>query len=34
MGINRAKVSSENVEGMGYAIPASQIPDLIESWID
>lgn len=31
IGINTAKVSSTDVEGMGYAIPISQVLDLIES---
>ncbi len=31
VGINTAKVSSTDVEGMGYAIPVSQIMDFIES---
>lgn len=31
IGINTAKVSSTEVEGMGYAIPISQVLDLIES---
>ena len=31
VGINTAKVSSTDVEGMGYAIPISQVLDLIES---
>lgn len=31
VGINTAKVSSTDVEGMGYAIPISQVMDLIES---
>lgn len=33
VGINTAKVSSTDVEGMGYAIPISQVLDLIESLI-
>lgn len=33
IGINTAKVSSTDVEGMGYAIPISQVLDLIESMI-
>ena len=33
IGINTAKVSSTDVEGMGYAIPISQVLDLIESLI-
>ena len=31
IGINTAKVSSTGVEGMGYAIPITQVLDLIES---
>ena len=31
IGINTAKVSSTDVEGMGYAIPISQVLDLIQS---
>lgn len=31
VGINTAKVSSTDVEGMGYAIPISQVLDLIQS---
>lgn len=31
VGINTAKVSSTEVEGMGYAIPISQVMELIES---
>lgn len=31
IGINTAKLSSTEVEGMGYAIPISQVMDLIES---
>lgn len=31
IGINTAKVASADVEGMGYAIPISQVLDLIES---
>ncbi len=31
IGINTAKVSSTDVEGMGYAIPISQVLDLIDS---
>ena len=31
IGINTAKVSSTEVEGIGYAIPVSQILELIES---
>ena len=31
IGINTAKISSEGVEGMGYAIPISDVFDLIES---
>lgn len=34
VGINTAKVSSTDVEGMGYAIPVSQIVDLIESMMN
>lgn len=34
VGINTAKVSSTDVEGMGYAIPISQILDLIQSLMD
>ncbi len=33
IGINTAKVASTDVEGMGYAIPISQVLDLIESLI-
>lgn len=33
IGINTAKVSSTEVEGMGYAIPISQVLELIESMI-
>ena len=33
VGINTAKVSSTDVEGMGYAIPISQIKELIETFI-
>lgn len=33
IGINTAKLSSTDVEGMGYAIPISQVVDLIESLI-
>ena len=33
IGINTAKISSTGVEGMGYAIPISQVIDLIESLI-
>lgn len=33
VGINTAKVSSTDVEGMGYAIPISQVLELIQSWI-
>ena len=33
VGINTAKVSSTDVEGMGYAIPISQIRELIETFI-
>lgn len=31
VGINTAKVSSTDVEGMGYAIPISQVLELINS---
>ena len=34
IGINTAKVSSTDVEGMGYAIPISQVLELIESLIN
>ena len=34
IGINTAKVSSTEVEGMGYAIPISQVLDLIEALMD
>ena len=34
VGINTAKVSSTDVEGMGYAIPISQVLTLIESFIN
>lgn len=34
IGINTAKVSSTDVEGMGYAIPISQVMDLITSLMD
>lgn len=34
IGINTAKVSSTDVEGMGYAIPISQVLKLIESLIN
>ncbi len=33
IGINTAKVSSTEVEGIGYAIPVSQILELIESYM-
>ena len=33
IGINTAKVASTDVEGMGYAIPISQVMDLIESFM-
>ncbi len=33
VGINTAKISSSDVEGMGYAIPISQVMDLIQSFI-
>ena len=31
IGINTAKISSTDVEGIGYAIPISQVLDLIKS---
>lgn len=31
VGINTAKVSSTDVKGMGYAIPISQVLELINS---
>ena len=31
VGINTAKISSTDVEGIGYAIPISQVTDLINS---
>lgn len=34
IGINTAKVSSTDVEGMGYAIPISQVLELINSLVD
>ncbi len=34
IGINTAKVSSTEVEGIGYAIPVSQILELIESYMN
>lgn len=34
VGINTAKVSSTDVEGMGYAIPISQVLELIESMMN
>jgi serine protease Do len=34
IGINTAKVASTDVEGMGYAIPISQVMDLIESFMN
>ncbi len=34
VGINTAKVSSTDVEGIGYAIPISQVFDLIQSFLD
>ena len=33
VGINSAKVSSEEVEGMGYAIPADQVWSVISAMI-
>lgn len=33
VGINTAKVSSTDVEGMGYAIPISQVLELIDSLV-
>ena len=33
VGINTAKIASSEVEGMGYAIPISQVMDLIQSFI-
>lgn len=33
IGINAAKVASTDVEGMGYAIPISQVWDFIASLI-
>ncbi len=34
VGINTAKVSSTDVEGMGYAIPISRVWDLIQSFMN
>ena len=34
VGINSAKYSDEKVEGMGYAIPISQVLELIESMMN
>lgn len=31
IGINTAKLSSTEIEGMGYAIPISRVQDIIES---
>ena len=33
VGINSAKVSSEEVEGMGYAIPGNQVRSVISAMI-
>lgn len=33
IGINTAKISTTGVEGMGYAIPISDVTDIIQSLI-
>ena len=34
IGINTAKISTTGVEGMGYAIPISDVTDIIQSLIN